>query len=319
MDLEKLLFLLSDGEIHSGSELGLQLEVSRTSIWKAIPSLQILGVPVEVIKGKGYQIDGGLDLLSKKNILKLLSQQISCQINLDVLLSCSSTNDYLAKQSNGYDLSVYDICLAEYQTAGRGRRGRNWVSPFAKNIILSISFVLGGGVEALSGLSLVIGIGIAKALEGLGVKNVGLKWPNDVLVADKKIAGILLELNGEATTNWRVVCGVGLNVHMLENEVLEINQDWCSLNDSIACKRDEIAVQIIIHLLESLELFKSRGFNCFLDDWKKFDVLSGKSVSILPAGMQGMAKGINSQGALLVDSQGKIHEVSAGEVSVRKS
>ncbi len=319
MDLEQLLFLLSDGEIHSGSELGLQLEVSRTSIWKAIPNLQILGVPVEVVKGKGYQILGGLDLLNKKNILKLLPQEISNQINLDVLLSCSSTNDYLARLSKDFDRSVYDICLAEHQAAGRGRRGRNWISPFAKNIILSVSFVLGGGVEALSGLSLVIGLAIAKALEDLGVKNVGMKWPNDVLVADKKIAGILLELNGEATTNWRVVCGVGLNVHMLEHEALEINQDWCSLDENITCKRDDVAAQIITCLLESLDLFKSKGFSCFLENWKQYDILAGKKVSILPAGIQGVAKGINSNGALLVDSQGKMHEINAGEVSVRKS
>lgn len=317
MDLNRLLSLLSDGEFHSGSELGGLLGVSRTSIWKAIPSLQELSVPVEVVKGKGYRIQGGLDLLDKNKILSMLPCNIKERVNLDILLSCSSTNDYLSslKESVRHN---YHICLAENQTAGRGRRGKVWISPFAKNISLSASFLLGGGVEALSGLSLVVGVAVAKTLESLGLKDVGLKWPNDVFVGDKKIAGILLELSGEATTSWNVVCGIGLNVHMDKKDGVSIDQEWCSLTESISIERNLVISKLLAQLVEVLELFKEEGFQSFMDEWARFDILSGEKVAVTPNGVEGRVVGVNMQGALLIKSVDGEHVINAGEVSVRK-
>lgn len=317
MDLNRLLSLLSDGEFHSGSELGELLGVSRTSIWKAIPSLQELSVPVEVVKGKGYRIKGGLDLLDKNKILSMLPSDIKDRVNLDILLSYSSTNDYLSSNKGSVSHN-YHICLAEHQTAGRGRRGKVWVSPFAKNISLSAGFLLGGGVEALSGLSLVVGVAVAKTLECLGLKNVGLKWPNDVFVGDKKIAGILLELNGEATTSWNVICGIGLNVHMGKKDSVSIDQEWCALTESIAIERNIVISKLLVQLVEVLELFKDEGFQSFMDDWARFDILSGEKVAVTPNGVEGYVVGVNRQGALLIKSVDGEHVINAGEVSVRK-
>lgn len=317
MDLNRLLSLLSDGEFHSGSELGELLGVSRTSIWKAIPSLQELSVPVEVVKGKGYRIQGGLDLLDKNKMLSMLPSIIKERVNLDVLLSHSSTNDYLSSLKEPVREN-YHICLAEHQTAGRGRRGKVWVSPFAKNISLSAGFLLGGGVEALSGLSLVVGVAVAKMLESLGIKDIGLKWPNDVFVGGKKIAGILLELSGEATTSWNVICGIGLNVHMDKKDSVSIDQDWCSLAESISIDRNLVISKLLVHLVEVLELFKAKGFRPFMDDWARFDILSGEEVVVTPSAVAGCVVGVNMQGALLIKSVEGEHVINAGEVSVRK-
>lgn len=317
MNLNRLLSLLSDGEFHSGSELGRLVGVSRTSIWKAIPSLQELNVPVEVVKGKGYRVQGGLDLLDKNKILSMLPCNIKERVNLDILLSHSSTNDYLASFKESVHQN-YHICLAEHQTAGRGRRGKVWVSPFAKNISFSAGFLLGGGVEVLSGLSLVVGVAVAKTLESLGIKNVGLKWPNDVFVGDKKIAGILLELSGEATTNWNVICGIGLNVHMDKNDGVSIDQEWCSLTDSISIERNFVISKLLAQLVEVLELFKVEGFQSFMSEWARFDVLSGEKVVVTPNGVEGYVVGVNMQGALLIKSVNGEHVINAGEVSVRK-
>jgi BirA family biotin operon repressor/biotin-[acetyl-CoA-carboxylase] ligase len=318
MDLNKLLFLLSDGNFHSGSELGDALKVSRTSIWKAIPSLQEFSVPIEIVKGKGYRVTNGLDLLDKNKIISLLPQNISSIIKIDILLSYSSTNDYLSTSKHDAHFEAYHACLAESQTAGRGRRGRSWVSPFAKNISLSVSFFLEGGAEALSGLSLVVGIAVAKTLEGLGVEGVCLKWPNDVYVGERKIAGVLLELSGEATTSWKVVCGIGLNVHMEKIDGVSIDQSWCSLDESVRLERNVVVAKLLEQLFVVIELFKQDGFNYFLEEWSRLDMLRGKQVVVHPSGIEGKVVGVNLQGALTIKDDKTEHVINAGEVSVRK-
>ena len=317
MDINKLLYLLSDGEFHSGSQLGAALGLSRTSIWKALPLLQKLTVVVEAVKGKGYRIPNGLDLLDKNIITSLLLPYINSFLKIEILLSHSSTNDYLVERLKGCNISGYQVCLAEMQTSGRGRRGRVWVSPFAKNIYLSLAFSLGAGAEQLSGLSLVVGIAVAKALENLGVKGVGLKWPNDVFVGDKKIAGILLDLSGEATTSWNVICGIGLNVAMSKKDGSAIDQEWSALNEYIECNRNAITVELLKQLVEVIEEFKYSSFSEFMGRWNSYDVLHGKEVVILPGNRAGRCLGVNALGALIVND-GQDHVVSAGEVSVRK-
>lgn len=318
MDLNRLLSLLSDGGFHSGSELGELMGVSRTAIWKVVPNLQELNVPIDIVKGKGYRIIGGLDLLNKNKILAFLPHSISKNIILHYLLTHSSTNDYLSSEVKDIDVGKYHVCLAENQTAGRGRRGKSWISPFAKNISVSIGFLLEGGVEVLSGLSLVVGIAVAKTLEDLGVAGVSLKWPNDVFVGEKKIAGILLELSGEATTNWKVVCGIGLNVHMSDSDKVDIDQAWCSLDDSVVLKRDVVVAKLLENLCIVLKKFKSDGFEVFMSEWSRFDMLAGKYVSVLPNQIEGKVYGVNLQGALIIKNDKSEHIINAGEVSVRK-
>lgn len=317
MNQNKLLSLLSDGGFHSGSDLGGLMGVSRTSVWKAIPGLQELNVPIEIIKGKGYRIPGGLDLLDKNKILSMLPHSIKSSVELDILLSVPSTNDCLAT-SNESSPQNYRICLAEHQSLGRGRRGRVWVSPFAKNIYFSAGFSLGGGVESLSGLSLVVGLAVARALKALGVKGVGLKWPNDIYIHGKKVAGVLVELSGEATTGWKVICGIGINVHMGVDEGAGIDQEWCSLSEAISIGRNHVVAELLCELIRVLDDFKREGFNCFLEEWSGFDVLKGKVITVKPGSVEGCVVGVNLQGALLVRSGEGELVINAGEVSVRE-
>jgi BirA family biotin operon repressor/biotin-[acetyl-CoA-carboxylase] ligase len=248
----------------------------------------------------------------------LLPQNISSILKIDILLSYSSTNDYLSSSKQDFGFRGYHACLAENQTAGRGRRGRSWISPFAKNISFSVSFLLEGGAEALSGLSLVVGIAVAKTIEGLGVEDVCLKWPNDVYVGERKIAGVLVELSGEATTSWKVVCGIGLNVHMDEADGVNIDQKWCSLDESVRVERSMVVARLLEQLFVVIEFFKLNGFSSFIEEWSRLDMLRNKQVIVLPNGIEGKVVGVNLQGALIIKDDEAEHVINAGEVSVRK-
>lgn len=318
MDLYQLLKHLSDGQFHSGSELGDLLGLSRTSIWKALSHLQSLSVDPEIVKGKGYRIPGGLDLLDLNKISGLLSGRVNDVCDLEALLSCSSTNDYIAAEAKDFSVERYKICLAEVQTSGRGRRGRTWISPFAKNIYMSVGFKINGGIEALSGLSLVVGLAMASSLSKLGVQDCCVKWPNDVLIGGKKICGVLIELQGEATTGWDIVCGVGLNVAMSVNDGQGIDQAWISLQDCQIVDRNKMAAIMLEELIGALELFKIQGFSAFESAWKQYDYLFGKELIINPANIQGYGMGVDAHGALMVDVEGEQIAINAGEVSVRR-
>jgi BirA family biotin operon repressor/biotin-[acetyl-CoA-carboxylase] ligase len=316
MELYSLLSLLSDGEFHSGSELGVSLNVSRTSIWKALGQLSDINLEIETVKGKGYRLVNPLDLLSSSEVSEQLSPAQLSSLELNLPFSVDSTNAWLI--SNSVLGKEFNVCMAEYQTDGKGRRGRSWVSPFGRNIYLSLGFDLSGGVDALSGLSLVVGLAVVKALKKLGVVNPQLKWPNDVLIDGKKIAGILVELQGEATTSWRVITGIGLNVAMNDNEGRDIDQPWARLRDYVDDSRSKIAGVLIAELLEVFTEFKSKGFAGFIDEWSAYDALAGQQVTVNSGAMSGKVLGVDRSGALMLETQSGQELVNAGEVTIRK-
>lgn len=315
MELQSIIKYLADGQFHSGSDLGRALGVSRTSIWKSLGQLEEFGLELESIKGKGYRLLRPLDLLDEAKIKAKLSVSALKKLSLEILLTVDSTNNYLL--SNAASVAAYECCLAEVQTSGKGRRGRQWVSPFASNIYLSMSFELAGGTEALSGLSLVVGLSVAKALKEYGVDGVELKWPNDVWLNGKKLAGILVELSGEATTSWRVVLGLGLNLNMSEEEGEIIDQPWISLSEVVDVDRNEIVSLLLEGLVRDMDVFKVRGFSSFISQWNEFDGLNGKDVFVNSEAVNGVARGVDSTGALLLEGKGGITAINAGEVSVR--
>lgn len=313
-----LLQALSDGEFHSGSELGEILGVSRTAVWKSLQKLETLGLVVETIKGKGYRLSHPLDLLDASRILSALPDITQTQLALRVLQSTASTNSDASAWLVESRLHPYCVVLAEQQTAGRGRHGRTWVSPFAQNLYLSLAYELKGGVEALSGLSLVVGIALIRTLKVLGVDDVALKWPNDVWLQGRKLAGVLVELQGEATSGWRVVIGIGLNVHMREAEGAMIDQPWISLDTTKVVSRNELAARLIETLLLVLHEFACKGFAAFVAEWAAVDALAGKHIQLDGGRVAGVAMGIDATGALLLQQEsGGLLVVNAGEVSVR--
>lgn len=315
---QALLQALADGEFHSGSELGEILGVSRTAVWKSLQKLEALGLRVETVKGRGYRLDCALDLLDASRILSVLSERTRSMLELRVLQSTGSTNSDASAWLNSSTNGTCCVVLAEQQTAGRGRHGRVWVSPFAQNLYVSLAYELKGGVEALSGLSLVVGIALIRTLKALGVEDVALKWPNDVWLQGRKLAGVLVELQGEATSGWRVVIGIGLNVHMRAEDGLAIDQPWISLDAAKVISRSELAARLIETLLDLLHEFSRKGFAAFVAEWSAFDALAGRRVQMDGGRLVGVACGIDAAGALLLQlDQGELLVVNAGEVSVR--
>lgn len=316
MDARALISLLSDGEFHSGSELGTKLGVSRAAVWKALGRLEEFDLEVESSKGRGYRLKGGIHLLDQSRLTNLLSSQVQNEVSLEVLLSVDSTNQYLIDSELNYEAN-YRVVLAEQQTSGRGRRGRTWISPFGKNVYMSVGFDLQGGVEALGGLSLVVGLAVVRAIKECSTADAQLKWPNDVWIEGKKAAGILVELQGEATTGWSIVVGLGVNVEMSDKQAAEIDQPWVALGQYLSCEREVFVARLIDQLVEVLDEFRVKGLNAFIQEWREVDLLHDREVAIVGSDISGKAEGIDESGALLIRTDDGVRAVNAGEVSVR--
>ncbi len=310
-----LIAILSDGEFHSGEQLGEKLGMSRAAINKHIQTLRDWGVDVFTVPGKGYSLPEPIQLLEEERI----RQQIEYG-NVAVLPVIDSTNQYLLDRI--HDLHSGDACVAEYQTAGRGRRGRKWFSPFGANLYLSMYWRLEQGPAAAIGLSLVIGIVMAEVLQSLGADQVRVKWPNDLYLNDRKLAGILVELTGKTGDAAQIVIGAGINLVMrnVENDV--INQGWINLQEAgISIDRNTLAVRLIKELRDSLRLFEQEGLTPYLTRWKKLDNFIDRPVKLIIGDKEifGVSRGIDSQGALLLEQDGVINPWVGGEISLRSA
>ncbi len=218
-----LLKLLKDGRFHSGQALGAALGISRSAVWKQLQHLEAeIGLSVHKVRGRGYQLAKPLVLLDAAEICAKGLHEWPVHI-FDTIDSTNAEALRLIERGVAAPFMV----LAERQVAGRGRRGRKWVSPFAENLYHSLVLRIDGGMRQIEGLSLVVGLAVMHALRDMGIAEAGLKWPNDVLVGEKKIAGILLELVGDPADVCHVVLGVGINVNMQSTD--EVDQQWTSM------------------------------------------------------------------------------------------
>lgn len=314
-----LVRLLADGAFHSGDELGATLGVGRAGVWKQVRKLAELGIDVHAVRGKGYRIPGGLDLLDEAVIRSRLPAAAVAHIaQLDVFESVDSTNTVAASRARAGGGSY--VCLAERQTAGRGRRGRSWVSPYGSNLYLSLLWEFVGGVAVVEGLSVAVGVALAEALHGMGLPGVRLKWPNDLVIGEEKLGGILIELSGDFGGSCRAVIGVGLNVRMPAGAT--IDQAWTDVARAglPGVGRNELAAALLGSLLPALRLFEREGLAPFLPRWAWCDALQGREVRLLQAdgeGVTGVADGIEPSGALRLQTAGGLVVVRGGEVSVR--
>ncbi|MEX0604356.1 MAG: biotin--[acetyl-CoA-carboxylase] ligase [Marinobacter sp.] len=319
MKTKALIILLSDGLIHSGASLALHLGVSRTAVWKQVRRAVGKGYRIETIRGKGYRLIDAVDLLDPDRVRAILPEQISGRIRLKVMDSVDSTNaEVIRFRATGSEELI--VCLADQQTAGRGRRGKPWQSPAGENIYLSLGLKLRGGFASLDGLSLVVGVAIAEALESLGVERVGLKWPNDLQFDGQKLAGILIELQGELEGAAQVVVGIGLNVHMRNAQGVE--QAWTSLDlaagkSGQVWERNHIAAALIEHVLGAVDSFSEHGFGLFRDRWQQRDVFVGKMLQSIQGDHRGIGLGINDAGHYLLETLSGNESIHAGEISLR--
>ena len=311
----KLIALLANGEFHSGEQLGETLGMSRAAINKHIQTLRDWGVDVFTVPGKGYSLPEPIQLLNAEQILGQLDGG-----SVAVLPVIDSTNQYLLDRIG--ELKSGDACVAEYQQAGRGRRGRKWFSPFGANLYLSMYWRLEQGPAAAIGLSLVIGIVLAEVLQSLGADKVRVKWPNDLYLNDRKLAGILVELTGKTGDAAQIVMGAGINLVMRNVQAEDINQGWINLQEAgIVIDRNVLAVRVINELRHSLKIFEQEGLAPFLPRWEKLDNFAHRAVKLIIGDKEiyGTSRGINEQGALLLEQDGVIKPWVGGEISLRSA
>jgi len=309
----KLVDILSDGEFHSGEQLGETLGMSRAAINKHIQTLKSWGLDVYTVTGKGYSLSAPIQLLDEQVILSQVTQG-----NVSVIPVIDSTNQYLLERMQ--EMQSGAACIAEYQQAGRGRRGRQWFSPFGANLYMSMYWRLEQGPAAAMGLSLVIGIIMAETLRSLGADDVRVKWPNDIYLNDRKLAGILVELTGKTGDAAQIVIGAGINLAMRTADASQINQGWINLQEAgVTVNRNELAARLINSLREALPLFEQEGLTPFVARWAALDNFINRPVKLLigEREVHGIARGVDSQGGLLLEQDGVIKAWVGGEISLR--
>ncbi|NVC95212.1 bifunctional biotin--[acetyl-CoA-carboxylase] ligase/biotin operon repressor BirA [Vibrio natriegens] len=309
-----ILKTLSDGEFHSGEALGHDLGISRAAIAKHIKGLSEWGVDIYRIQGRGYQLAHPMQLLDEARLTD------SSEPKLELIPVIDSTNQYLLERVNESEKGR--VCVAEYQASGRGRRGRQWVSPFGSNLYLSMYWRLDAGMAAAMGLSLVIGIAAVEALEEMGIQGVKLKWPNDLYYQDKKLAGILVEMSGQAGGAANLVIGMGLNIGMPDKQP-DIDQPWTTLNQVCAdlrLDRTQLALTLIEHWKTILIDYEMMGLAGFVDRWNRLDNFIGRPVKLIMGAreVKGIVQGIDQQGGVVLETDNGLETYIGGEISLRK-
>lgn len=315
-----ILHQLANGQFHSGEALAKQFEVSRATIWNAIQHAQSLGIEVFSVRGRGYKLPKAINLLNKEAILQAIGVEREW-FHLEVLDEVPSTNTYLM-QAAAKGAPHVSCAVAHIQTNGRGRRGRTWVSHLGASLTFSLLWRFDCGASALSGLSLAIGVALIRALNELGIMSVQLKWPNDVLVDNKKLAGILIDLQGDLDGPSAAVIGVGINVNLPEPIKKSIDQPATDLNQvsSIAVDQNQLLGTVLKHFADVLRHFEQFGFVGMREEWLSHHAYHQQPVRLLlPDGrdIEGEVVDVADDGILLVNTAYGVQRFSAGEISLR--
>jgi len=329
MQAADLLAELAAGKPRSGVELAADAGVTRAAVWKQIEALRARGVPIEAGGGNGYRLPWPVQLLDATRIRAALPVPVIEKLGmLEVHWELDSTSSELQRRGTAApDLS---ILLAETQSAGRGRRGRTWLSPPGLNIYLSCVKRFDNGFAALSGLSLAIGVIVLRTLAALGITGAGLKWPNDILAvapsnAPGKLAGILVELSGEYQGPCAAVIGIGLNLRLTEALREQAGQPACdlaALAGGTPPDRNRTAAALIAALVEGLHQFEREGFASFAGEYARHDLLQGQPLQLSGAGgrRDGTGAGVDNRGALLLRlPDGEIQRIDSADVTVRRA
>jgi BirA family biotin operon repressor/biotin-[acetyl-CoA-carboxylase] ligase len=320
----ELVRLLADGALHSGEAIAEQTGMTRAAVWKALRrACERRGLTLESVRGKGYRLSAPLELLDAERILAALSPRgRAAVVRLEIHEGIDSTNRHLMREA-GAGAPSGTLCLAERQSAGRGRLGRSWISPFGANLYLSLLWRCDAPPAALGGFSLVAGAVVADALRRIGAQSVALKWPNDLLWQRRKLGGLLLEVAGEAHGPCHLVIGVGINLRMAPDQAQRIDQPWVDLRevlDGAAVGRNALAAMVAEALIDALERFGRQGLAPFLELWDELDAFRGEKVRLLHGNreIRGTVLGIAADGALRLETAEGEARFHAGEVSLRR-
>lgn len=313
-----ILEVLADGHFHSGEVLARHLGVTRAAVWKKVHALEKLGLEVFRVPGKGYRLSDPLQLLDAAAIRAALSAECRQRLKgLTVLDAVDSTNLWVGARDQDPE-----VCFAEFQSAGRGRRGRSWVSPFGANLYMSLSWRFDEWPPGFTALGMVTAIAAVRALRELGLEDVRIKWPNDLVAAGRKLGGVLIDIQGEPPGATRAVIGLGLNVRMPAAAATQIDQPWMdltTLSDGNPPDRNALAAGLIQALVDALKEFETAGFAAFTDDWQALDLVAGKAVALHSHEhtVTGVAAGVDEQGALLLKTPQGLKRFVSGDLSLR--
>ncbi len=310
-----ILRVLNDGQFHSGEMLASEFALSRSAISNHVKALTALGVEIFSVKGRGYQLATPLELLSQSDICAQLPRDKHTLIAVENVVT--STNDLLKQGIS--DAKSGQVVMAEAQSAGRGRRGRAWVSPFGSSLYFSMLWHFEHGYQAMSGLSLMVGVVLNNTLKQHGVEHCQLKWPNDVYFNAQKLAGILVEVDGQVGASATAIIGIGVNIQLPDN-VKGIDQaftDLAHINSSVS--RNALAASLTQNLWDALATFEQSGLRSFIPAWQQADLYINKPVKLLlgERSVEGVSKGIDHNGALLLETPSGIMTYHGGEISVR--
>jgi BirA family biotin operon repressor/biotin-[acetyl-CoA-carboxylase] ligase len=302
-----LLSRLADGRFHSGQALGHALGLSRTAVWDLIRELESLGLEILAVRGKGYRVAHPLELLARDSIEGALSPKARQMLRvLELHDELDSTNNQLMRVPEVDKVSGH-VCLAEYQTAGRGRIGRQWQSPFGGNLCLSLLWQF-QDQSHIAGLSLAMGVGVVRALGRVGIQDVGLKWPNDILWKDRKLGGVLLEVSGEANGVYNVVIGIGVNVAISRQQGDSIDQPWVDLREIAgvgSIPRNRLVAGLLDELFDILCSYQELGLDRYIGEWRNHHCHHGKSARLHVGEriVAGVVAGVSDEGLLLLDTE----------------
>jgi BirA family biotin operon repressor/biotin-[acetyl-CoA-carboxylase] ligase len=319
--INQLVAILNDGAWHDGDQLGRTLGVSRASVWKMMAKLKQYALPLLALKGKGYCLTVPYYLLDQE---KLSEAFFGSPITIHVVQSIPSTNDYFKQLPPVTDQSEITICIAEQQTAGRGRLARSWYSPYGQHLYMSCRVLLDKDISELGGLSLVAGLSISQMLAHFGITHeVGVKWPNDVLWQGKKLAGILVDVRAEAHGRCEVVIGMGINVNDTTDASAHVSQPVVSMADIAGhwYDRTVVAIKLIEQLVQDLQQFLQQGYVAFLPRWQAVDYLAGKEATLIQGNQMtmGTVLGVTEQGLLMLQQDDStVKTFAAGEASLQK-
>ena len=305
-----LLHALSDGRFHSGEVLAQTLGCSRSHVWQQIQLIESeFGLTIQHVRGRGYRLVRPIDWLDAATI----RARSGGRWEVEVAERVDSTNTRLLARSSSHAGPL--ALFAEHQMAGRGRRGRQWHTRLGEALTFSVLWQVDGGVARLSGLSLAVGLAIVRALAGFGLP-VALKWPNDVLLQGRKLAGILVELAGDTLGPTSVVIGVGINL-----QSPEVDQPTAGVRDiHPELSRNELAGALLTELAQVLDEFAQGGFAGLRQDWQQHHLWQDQPVELIHADglrITGIARGVDSLGALLLETPAGVQRFHSGDVSLR--
>ncbi len=316
-DQDKLVQLLNQPGAVSGTLIGEQLGISRMAVQKRIKTLVENGLAIEAVSGKGYTLAAGVCLLSDSHIGAYLSP-INCE-SVEVLQSVESTNSFLLAKEilNGRA----KVCVAEAQSAGRGRRGNDWQSAPYRNLMLSISWGFDHWPDTITGLGLAVALCVTETLNNEYDLDVKIKWPKDLMIKDNKLAGILIDGAGESSGCCNVVVGLGLNVHQPDWSASDAAYQWSDLHSlGVKPNRNQLIGQVSNSVINMLSQFADSGFSPLVERWNALSSFSGRRVKVGKQDdfIQGRMISVDSAGALLVvDDDGQQHRFADSNVSVR--